>query len=99
LSWIPALAAGEVEVLDLLDEREHVAALVAAETLVAPGLFADVERPALLGVERAQSDPVAPDPFQGDVLLHSVDDRHRRPQPFDVFVDDPHAGINVLPER
>ncbi len=82
---------GEVEVLDLLDEREDVAALVAPEALVATGLLADVERPALLGVERAQPDPVAPDPLQRDVLLDRVDDRHRRPQPLDVLVDDPHG--------
>ncbi len=36
--------AREVGVLDLLDEREDVAALVAAEALVAAGLLADVER-------------------------------------------------------
>ena len=89
--------AGKIEVLDLLDEREHVAALVAAEALVAPRLFTDVERTALLGVERAEPDPVPSDPFQGDVLLDGVDDRHRRPQPFDVLVDDPHAVVNVVP--
>ncbi len=87
---------GKIEVLDLLDEREDVATLVATEALVAARFLADVERRALLGVERAQPDPVAPDPLQRDVLLHGVDDRHRRPKPFDVLVDDPHAGDNVL---
>ena len=89
--------ARKIEMLDLLDEREDVAALVTAEALVATGFLADVERPALLGVERAQPDPVAPHAFQCDVLLDRVDDRHRRPQPLDVFVDDPHAAVNVVP--
>ena len=51
--------AHEVDVLDLLDEREHVAGRVAAEALVAAGLLAHVERRRLLGVERTQPDPVA----------------------------------------
>jgi hypothetical protein len=89
--------ARKVEMLDLLDEGEHVTALVAAEALVPPGLLADVERPALLGVERAESDPVPPHPFQSDVLLHRVDDRHRRPQSLDVVVDDSHDEANVVP--
>ena len=82
--------ADEVDVLVLLDEREHVARLVAAEALVAPGLLADVERRRLLGVERAQPDPVAPDLAQRDELADDVDDRHRRAQPLDVVVGDRH---------
>ena len=84
--------ADEVDVLVLLDEREHVARLVAPEALVAPGLLADVERRRPLGVERAQPDPVATGLAQGDELADDVDDRHRRPQPLDVVVGDGHVG-------
>ena len=69
--------ADEVDVLDLLDEREHVARRVAAEALVAAGLLADVERRRLLGVERAQPDPVAPDLAQ----LRRTAGRRRRSRP------------------
>ena len=50
----------EVEVLDLLHERDRVARHVAAEAAVAPGRLADVERTGLLGMEGAQPDPVLP---------------------------------------
>lgn len=80
----------EVEVLDLLDEREDVAALVAAKALVAATLFGHVERAGLFGMERAQADPVTAGAFQGDVLLNGVDDRHGAPQPLNVVILDPH---------
>ena len=84
--------AHEVDVVDLLHEREHVAGRVAAEALVAAGLLAHVERRRLLGVERAQPDPVAAGLAQLHVLRHDVDDRNRRADPLDVVVDDRHAG-------
>ena len=83
-------SAREVEVLDLLDEREDVTPLVAAEALVSATLFGDVERARLLGVERAQANPVAACAFQSHVLLNDVDDRHGASQPLDVVVLNPH---------
>ena len=80
----------KVEVLDLLNKREDVAALVTAKALVTATLFGDVERAGLLGMERAQTHPVAACAFQGDVLLNGVDDRHGAPQPLDVVVLNPH---------
>jgi hypothetical protein len=80
----------EVDVVDLLDEREHVAGLVAPEALVAPGLLAHVERRRPLGVERAQPDPVAACALELDVLTDDVDDRRGRPYPLDVVVGDRH---------
>ena len=78
--------------LELLYELEDVAGRAAAETAVAAHLLAHVERAALLGVERAQADPVSTDATQRDRCLDHVDDRHRRADPLDVFVHDRHSG-------
>ena len=52
----------EVEVLDLADERDRVAARLAAEAVVHAGLGVDRERRRLLGVERAEADEAAARP-------------------------------------
>ena len=83
-------SAREVKVLDLLNKREDVAALVTAKALITATLFGDVERAGLLGVERAQPHPVAASAFQCNVLLDGVDDRHGASQPLNVVILDPH---------
>ena len=60
--------AHEIDVLDLLHEREHVTRLVAAEASIAAGFLADVERRRAFGVERAQPDPVAAGALELHVL-------------------------------
>src|SRR5204863_95990 len=46
---------GAVEVVKLFEEREDVAAFSAAETLVVPAFWIDLERRRLLDVERADA--------------------------------------------
>src|SRR5206468_466929 len=64
----------KVQVVALLHEREDVAALVAAEAAPGAGLGPDVERAALLIVERAQPPERLAGPFELDRLADDVDD-------------------------
>ena len=68
----PLDRSGEVEVLEILHEREHVAFGAAPEAVVAPDLLVDGEARRLLGVEGAQAGGAPTHPPQCDVLLHHV---------------------------
>ena len=88
--------ADEVRVLDLLDELEHVAGCGTPEALVAAHVLSNVERSALLRMERAKADPVLALFAEGDVALDDIDDGHRSADPLDVLVHDRHGAR--LPE-
>ena len=75
----------EGEVLDLLQEREDVAALTAAEAVVVAPCRADLERRGLLVVERAQPlEIAAAGVAQCDVLPHDLLDATGVANPFPV---------------
>src|SRR5262249_19580941 len=80
----------EVQLLGLANERDRVAALLAAEAVPDQQFGIDRERRGLLGVERAQAHEAAADALEGDVL---PDQRHQvgaLPDPGDVVVEDAH---------
>ena len=97
VSWKPASrgqqldGADEVDVLDLLDEREHVAALATAEALVATRLSRTLNDGDFSAWNGHSPTQLRPDLAQRDHLADDVDDRDRRAQPLDVLVDDRHA--------
>ena len=83
-------ASAEVEVLDVLDEPDHVAAGLAAEAVEQPARRGDVERRRLLVVERAQAlEVAAAGVAQLDVLADDVVDRRLLADEGDVLVPDP----------
>src|SRR5439155_27310206 len=63
----------EVDLLDLLDEAEEVAPLVAAEAVPGLPLGVDLEAGRLLGVEGAETPQLTASLAQGDVLLDDLD--------------------------
>ena len=87
----PLDGGGEVEVLDLPDEADGVAAGAAAEAVVQAELGVDRERRRLLGVEGAEPLVAAPDPLEGEVLGYDGDHVRRLPDPGHVLVEDPHC--------
>ncbi len=74
-----AEGADEVSLLDLLDESEHVAALLAAEAVPRLLLLGDVEARRLLGVEGAEAPELAPLLTEPYVLLDDVYEVQPRP--------------------
>ena len=81
---------GEVEVLDLADERDRVAALLAAEAVEDAHFRIDRERRRLLAVERAQADEAAADALEPDVLARERDEVGDFADPSHVLVEDAH---------
>ena len=51
--------ANEVKMLNFLHKLEHIASSTATKTAVALGFFTHVKRTRFLGMERAQTNPVA----------------------------------------
>src|SRR5207247_740030 len=86
----PLDSTDEVEVLDLTDERDRVAAELAPEALPEPLLLVDVERAGLLRMERAQTDPAATNPLQLNVLRSDLSKVDAVADTLDVLVDDRH---------
>src|SRR5690606_29023172 len=103
----PLDGLAEGQVLDLLDERDHVAAFGAAEAVVHPAFGRDVEGGRLLVVERAPPLEVATARVaQLDVLADHVGDGGTLAYERDVDITDPasHAGESIpllpaLPQR
>ena len=94
----------EIDVLDLLHEREDITRCTTSEALVASGLLTDVERGTSLGMKRTQADPVAADASQCDVLLHDIGNRNGGPKLFEIFFDNRHSrevtgGVSPLVGR
>ena len=90
----------EVEPLRLLHEREHVAALLAAEAVVGLPLRADGEARRPLVVERAAARVARADLAQLDARTDDLDDVRRRPDLVDRGVaDQRHASAkrSVIP--
>ena len=85
---------GEVETLDLADERDRVAALLAAEAVVEAELGVDREARGLLSVEGAEADESASGALERNVLADQRDDVGGLPNPRDVLVENPH-GLRV----
>ena len=87
----PILSAlGEGEVVDLHDEVDGVAAILAAEAVVEPLGRADVEGRGLLVVEGAQALEVAATGVaELEILGHDGVDRDRVPNRLHVVVVDP----------
>ena len=80
----------EGDVVHFLDEREHVAGLVAAEAVPDTEDRTDVERRGLLVVERAQSlERIRTGPTQRDVLADDLVDPVALADLSDVLVPDP----------
>jgi hypothetical protein len=63
-----------IEVVELLDEREDVAFLVAAKAVVVPSFGVDLERRRLLGVERAEALVDLPRSLERHTLADERDD-------------------------
>src|SRR6202011_84426 len=82
----------EVEVLDLADEGDGVAGLLAAEAEVEAEGGVDGERRGLLLVERAESHPSLTDSLEGDVVGRDRDEVRGLPDSRDVLVEDAHRG-------
>ena len=96
LAGQPLDRAREVEVLDLADEGDDVAAGAAAEAVVEAELLVDRERRRLLRVERAQARSTAGRPASAATCslmtaTMSVASRTR----LDVLVDDAHAACSA----
>src|ERR1035441_10097585 len=64
----------EINVLVLLDECEHVAALVAAEAMEYLAVGVDVETGSLLFVKRAEGDEIGPGALEGQVRPDHIHD-------------------------
>ncbi len=82
----------EVEVLDLPDERDRVAALLTTEAVIDAELGIDRERGSLLGVERAQAHEPTPDALERDVLPGQRHQVGRLADTGDVVVEDAHRA-------
>ena len=82
----------EVEVLDLPDERDRVAALLTTEAVINRKFGIDRERGSLLGVERTQAHEPAADALEGDVLPGQRHQVGRLADPGDVVVEDAHRA-------
>src|SRR5207244_11089095 len=87
----------EVEMLDLANEGDRVAALLAAEPIPHALLGAHRERRRLLLMERAQPLEATADAFQRDVLADQCDEIRRFPHSRDVVVENAHrvAGYGL----
>jgi len=82
----------EVEVLDLTDERDRVAALLATEAEIGAEFLVDGERRRLLRVEGAEALPPAPDALECDVLARERDEVGCFANPGDVLVENAHRA-------
>ena len=94
----------EVEMLDLSDERDRVAALLATEAVIDRKFGIDRERRGLLGMEGAQAHEPAADALEADVLPGQRHQVGRLPDPGDVVVEDAHRasgydGVGARPRR
>ena len=84
----------EVEVFDLPQERDRVAALLAAEAVPNLHLGIHRERRRLLGVERTQAREPTSDTLQRHMLGDQRDDVGCFPNPLHVLVEDSHPGAD-----
>src|SRR5262249_41942675 len=82
----------EVQLLGLANERDRVAALLAAEAVPDQQLGIDRERRGLLGVERAQAHEAAADALEGDVLPGERHELGPLADPGDVVVEAAHRA-------
>src|SRR6185436_16869829 len=82
----------EVEMLELADERDRVAAFLTAETIKDALLGADRERRRFLGMERAEAGDAAADALEHDVLAGQRDEIRGLPDPLHVLGEDSHPA-------
>src|SRR5438105_7039491 len=78
--------------LELADEGDRIAALLAAEAIPDIFLGADRERRRLLGVEGTKAGDAAPDALQRDVLAGQRDEIGGLPDPLHVLGEDSHLA-------
>ncbi len=90
----PLDCLGEVEVVDLLDELDHVAALGAREAVPQPAGRGDVERRRLLIVKRAEPlERSAAGVAKLQVLPHNLVDGRALADQLDILVADPACHV------
>ena len=85
--------ADEVEVFDLADEGDGVAALAATKAFVEAELAVHVERRRLLVVERTEPDASSTDPLQLQVGADEIDQVGGFADPNDVLVFNAHSHL------
>ena len=85
--------------LELADERDRVAAFLAAEAKPDTFLGADRERRRLLGVERAEAGDAATDALERDVLAGQRDEIRGLPDPLHVLGEDSHLAAGYGAQR